>query len=63
MMPLLTENKNSLMHAIRMILSPRLAKRMEQIEYGGSLGKSDLPRHPNSNLVDPNYPLLLFLIT
>lgn len=58
MMPLLTENRNSLMHAIRMILSPRLAKRMEEIEFGGSLGKSDLPRHPNSNLVDPNYPFI-----
>lgn len=59
MMPLLTDKKNHVMHAIRMILCPRLAMRMSEIEYNGTLtGQNNMPRDPIHNLVNPKYPFI-----
>lgn len=59
LMPLLTDRDNFSMRAIRLILCPRLAMRIADVEFGGSVtGESDLRRNPNSKLIDPFYPFI-----
>lgn len=59
MAPLLTDERNSSMRAIRMLLSPRLAMQMDSVEYHGELtGKTDMVRNPFSNLINPRYPFI-----
>lgn len=58
-MPLLTDNEMSVMRAIRLILSPRMAMKIPMVEYSGSLtGQSDLIRNPNNPLINPQYPFI-----